>query len=154
MKKWNWSKLGEILSSWVKNRPKFSMRRTSSKLHSENRLYVPRLPPNTQRNLYSGEFNFCFFKTHFLMFWLWHFSLSNTNSVFVSILTFFDLNDETFVNFLQWWLPRNLEKVTRAVPEHLHDWKNWKIYMPFITKDEMTIFIQNRVLKKSQSLTL
>lgn len=43
---------------------------------------------NGENILYSHGFNFCFATTHFLMFWIWQFSLLIQTMFFVSILTF------------------------------------------------------------------
>ena len=61
-------------------------------------------------------------------------------TLFLFHFDFFDLNDETFVNFLQGWLARNLAKVTKVAPEDFDNWKTLKIYMAFITKDEIDDF--------------
>ena len=61
---------------------------------------------------------------------------------------FFDLNDETFVDFSQGWLACFGKGDQGCALKNLTTEKFW-ITWQFITNDKMTIFLQNRFLKKS-----
>lgn len=75
---------------------------------------------NGENILYGHGFDFCFSTTHFLMFWIWHFSPLIQTLLFVSILTF-DLNNETLSIFVGMVGIGIWQRMTRAALEIFHD---------------------------------
>jgi len=108
---------------------------------------------NMTNELYTRDFDFLFLKPTFIMFALW----LNFSTLFLGSLLHFFLRWTEWFDFLFFSLQGmellKLGKVTRVSIEVAYIWKNWN-YIKFIHKNiKYSVFPQNKVLRRNQSLS-